>query len=171
MSCWKSAAVENGHTPGFAGSFVSAGFWTPNNVEPVPVVPLPNSEGVVVAPLPKNEGVVVGPPPNNEVVVGPLPKAEVVVVVPLVVEVVGFVVFPKILPPLSGVGVGVDGFTPNKLVGFVPGAGAVEVVPPPKKPPPVALIPVPVPPNKLPPVPVLDGCNPPCCCGCCCCCC
>ena len=68
-------------------------------------------------------------------------------------------------------GVGRDGFALNKLPRVPPGAGVVELVPLPNRPP-VVVIPVPVaPPNKLPPRPVLDGCDPPCCCGCCCCCC
>jgi hypothetical protein len=50
-------------------------------------------------------------------------------VAPPVVEGAGFVVFPKMFPPPpNGLGVGVDGFTPNRLV---PGAGLTEVVPPP----------------------------------------
>ena len=75
--------------------------------------------------------------PNNVVLtpVVPPPNSEVVVVVPPV-EGAGFAVFPKILPPLpNGLGTGVDGFAPNKPPGVVPGAGAVEVVPPEKKPP------------------------------------
>lgn len=70
-----------------------------------------------------------GPPNNVEVV--PLPNGKVVVAVPLVVDEVGFAVFPKMLPPLpSGVGVGVTGFAPNRVL---PADGLVEVVPPPNK--------------------------------------
>ena len=36
-------------------------------------------------------------------------------------------------PPPNWPGLGVDGFTPNKLLEVVPGAGLVEVVPPPNK--------------------------------------
>jgi hypothetical protein len=87
----------------------------PNNVVPVPVVPPPNSEGAVVVPP---------------------------------VEGAGFGLFPKILPPLPngvGLGAGEDGFAPNKPPGVVPGAGIVEVVPPPNRPPPVAGVVVVVP--------------------------
>lgn len=67
----------------------------------------------------------------------PLPSS---VVVNPVVDGVGLVVFPKILPPLPnglGAGVGVDGFRLKKLGGAVPVAGVAEVVPPPNNPPPV----------------------------------
>ena len=65
--------------------------------------------------------------------VAPPPNIDGAVVVPLV-EGAGFVVFPKILPPLpNGVGVGVDGFAPNRPPGVVPGAGLVEAVPPPNR--------------------------------------
>ena len=77
-------------------------------------------------------------PPNNVelVPVAPPPNSEGTVVDPPVVEVVGFVVFPKMPPPLpNGVGVGVDGFAPNRVPGPDPGAGLVEVVPPPNIPP------------------------------------
>lgn len=86
-------------------------------------------------------------PPNSVVPapVGPPPNSEDVVAVPPV-EGAGFVVFPKTLPPLpNGLGVGVDGFAPNKLLGAVPGAGLVEVIPPPNRPPPVAGVVVVVP--------------------------
>jgi hypothetical protein len=69
---------------------------------------------VPVVPPPNSEGVVVSPP----------------------VEGTGFVEFPKILPPLPN-GLGTGSFAPNKLLGVVPGAGAVEVAPLPNKPPPV----------------------------------
>ena len=158
MAFWGS------YTPCFAGSFVSAGLGENNDVL-VPVVPPPNMEGVVVVPPPNSEGVVAVPPANNELLVAVLtPKREGVAAVPLSVDVVGFVVFPKILPPLpKGLG---DGLEANKLPGAI-----VEVEPLPNSPPPVVDAPVPgPPPNKPPPVPVLDGCDPPCCCGCCCCC-
>lgn len=65
------------------------------------------------------------PPPNSE---------GVAVVTPG--EGAGFVVFPKILPPLpNGVGARVDGFPPKKPPRVDPGTEVVEVVPPEKKPP------------------------------------
>lgn len=104
MSCWKFADL-NRHQPGFAGSLLSAGLGTLNNDVPVPVVPLPNSDGVLAAP-PVDGG--------------------------------GFEVFPKMLPPFpNGEGLVVDGFAPNGLPWVVPGAGPVEVVPPPNRLPPV----------------------------------
>ena len=67
----------------------------------------------------------------------PPPNSEVVVVVPPV-DGAGLV-FPKILPPPPNVlGVGVDGFPPNKPPGMVPVAWVVEVAPLPNRPPPVA---------------------------------
>ena len=74
------------------------------------------------------------PKSDVPVPVAPLPNSGGAVVVPPVED--GFVVFPKMLPPLpNGLGVGVDGFAPKKLPGAVPGAGLVEVVPPPNIPP------------------------------------
>ena len=59
-------------------------------------------------------------------VVPPLKREDAVVVPP--VNGAGFVVFPKILPPLpDGVGIGVDGFAPNNP------PGVIEVVPPPNR--------------------------------------
>ena len=63
------------------------------------------------------------------------PNSEGAVVVPPA-EGGGFVVFPKMLPPLpNGLGVGVDGFAPNKPPEVVPEAGLFKVVPPNRLPP------------------------------------
>jgi len=51
----------NNRSPGFAGSFPSAGFKAPNNVVPVPVVPPPNSEVVAAPPPVDGAGLVVFP--------------------------------------------------------------------------------------------------------------
>ena len=73
-----------------------------------------------------------GPKIDALIPVLPPPKREGVVAVPPIAG-AGFVVFPKILPPLpDGVGTGVDGFAPNKL------PGVAEVEPPPNRLPPVA---------------------------------
>ena len=85
---------------------MSVDLGTPNDVAPVPVVPLPNREGVVVVP-PVDGG--------------------------------GFEVFTRRLPvPGSGVEPGVAGFAP-KLNGLGAGAGPVEVVRPPNRPPPLVV--------------------------------
>lgn len=123
---------------GLEVSLFSAGFVIPNNPPPKAgagvgfAAPFPEVSGFAGSLASAGLGA-----PNNVELVPIVPPPNVEDVVPPVVEGAGFVVFPKGFPPVP-CGAGVDGFTPNKLPGVVPGAGLVEVVPPPNRPPTVA---------------------------------